>query len=325
MPKLKLTIIVANSLFIIALILFITSNTHSAQLVASTNSLAAADINPLDQATSADIAQTVAAVSNLPEYTAVSNQAQTAAANQAIATLSDNIVVTKPEIVTTALKSKADIFYYVTKPGDSVSSLSQKFGVTSNSIMWSNGLTSNSLTAGQRLVIPPVNAIVYTVKTGDTPASLAQKFNANEQQIIAYNDAQIAGIKPGEQVIIPNGQIQTQSTYANYSFSPTYGYNGYDYGYCTWYVATQIPVPSNWGNASSWAYYATLSGWNVSTTPTIGSIAQTAYAAGGQGHVGIVEAIKGSQVEIRDMNYLYWDVVSNHWTPIASFQHYITP
>ena len=291
-------------------------------------------INPLDQASSANIALTVAQVTNLPETTAVANQAQTAAANEAMASDTVN-VISKPEVVKTALKSRADIFYYITKPGDTVASLAQRFGVTSNSIMWSNGLTSNTLSAGQKLVIPPINGIVYTVKQGDTPASLAQKFSSNEQQIIAYNNAQIGGLKVGEQIIVPNGQVQTasyqtsgQGGLAGWS-GPTYGYNGYDFGYCTWYVATQIAVPSDWGNASSWAYYASLSGWNVSTTPTVGSIAQTALAAGGEGHVAIVEGVNGNLIHVRDMNNYGdgggWDRVGSAWVPASTFQHFITP
>jgi surface antigen len=269
----------------------------------------------------------------LPESTAVANQAQSAEANEAMASDTDNIV-SKPEVVTTALKSRADIFNYTAQSNDSVASLAQKFGVTSNSIMWSNGLTSNTINAGKVLTIPPVNGIVYTVKTGDTPASLAQKYGANQQEIIAYNDAEISGLKVGEQIIIPNGQVQTAS-YSSPSLSaaswggPTYGYNGYDFGYCTWYVATQVAVPSNWGNASSWAYYASMSGWNVSTTPTVGAVAQTALAAGGEGHVAVVDGVNGDMIHIKDMNNYGdgggWDRVGGGWVTASTFQHFITP
>jgi len=46
------------------------------------------------------------------------------------------------------------------------------------------------------------------------------------------------------------------------------------------------------GNASSWAYYAVLSGWTVSSSPQVGAIAQTSYAAGGEGHVAVVDAVR---------------------------------
>jgi LysM repeat protein len=282
-------------------------------------------INPLDQVSSANIALAVATITNLPEATSISNQAETQNAEVAMASTATNII-SKPQITTTSLKSRYDIFSYIVQNGDTVDSLAQKFGITSNSIMWSNNLNSNQLIPGQKLEIPPMNGIVYTVQSGDTIASLAQKYNVSQSQLIAYNDAEINGIHVGEKLLIPNGTIQA-ATPVSYSWSgPSYGYNGYDYGYCTWYVASVISVPDNWGNASSWAYYAAQSGWNVSSNPRIGAIAQTPYAAGGQGHVAIVQAVSanGSEVLIKDMNGLAgWDHVGEGWVPTSTFPNYI--
>ncbi len=107
---------------------------------------------------------------------------------------------------------------------------------------------------------------------------------------------------------------------------PIYGFNGYDYGFCTWYVASQIAVPSNWGNASSWSYYASISGWSVSSTPSVGAIAQTPYAAGGEGHVAIVDAVNGNLIKYRDMNGLAgWGAVGySGWVSASTFPNYIS-
>ncbi len=287
-----------------------------------------APTNPLDQLSSADIAQSVASLTNLPEATAVRNQAQTVSAELAVTPAQDS-VITKPQVVTTALKSREDIQNYATQTGDTVSSVAAKFNVTSNSIKWSNNLTSDSLHAGTSLVIPPINGIVYTVKAGDTPSTLATKYSVGSDQIIAFNDAEIGGIQPGEQILIPNGQPPAAPVY---SFFATYSSgggasNGYDFGFCTWYVATQVSVPTNWGNASSWSYYAALSGWTVSSTPVVGAIAQTPYAAGGLGHVAVVDAVSpdGTQIQYRDMNGLAgWDRVGySGWVSASTYPHYI--
>jgi surface antigen len=244
-------------------------------------------------------------------------------------------VVAKPQIVSTALKSRDDIKTYVAVAGDTVSTVAQKFGITSDSIKWSNGLTSDTLALGTKLVIPPVNGVVYTVKSGDTVQSLAAKYKASADQIVAYNDAEIAGITPGEQLLIPNGQIQAAPAratgggggvyLAGGSFTPQYGSNGYDYGYCTYYAAARSGAPGNWGNANTWAYYAALSGWTVSSTPRPGAIAQT--SAGYLGHVAIVEAVSadGSQIKYSDMNGIAgWGRVGySDWVPVGHFQHYI--
>ena len=295
---------------------------QSAPLVSTANASAVA--NPLDQLSSAEIAVSIANMAHLPEATAVKNQAETVNAELAVAP-AEEVVIAKPQVVATALKSRADITTYTTVAGDTIASIAAKFGVTSNSVLWSNNLTGTVLPAGLKLTIPPINGLVYTVKAGDTPQSLAATYSSNAAQIIAYNDAEISGLQTGEQIIIPNGQKPAPE--ADLNFYPSYGTNGYDFGYCTWYVATQVPVPSNWGNASSWAYYASLSGWTVSTTPQVGAIAQTADAAGGEGHVAVVNAVSpdGTEIQFRDMNGVAgWDRVGySGWVPISTFQHYI--
>lgn len=308
------------------------TNSLSALLV-SNNATTAATANPLDQLSSADIAQTVAQLGGLPETTAITNQVQSQAAEVAIASSNDN-VVTKPQVVATALKSRADIQTYITKPGDTVSSLAAKFGVTSDSIRWSNNIAGDSVPAGTKLLIPPVSGVIYTVKPGDTADSLAAKFSTSKAQIIAYNDAEISGLHVGEQILIPNATQATAffaasggtvgTTAFPWGSGPMYGFNGYDYGYCTWYVATQVPVPGNWGNASSWAYYARMSGWNVSTTPAVGSIAQR---GGGEGHVAVVIGVNPADgsVTVRDMNgFAGWGAVGTGTVSAGFFQNFIT-
>jgi LysM repeat protein len=277
----------ANAAIALIVLGFVLHSSH-ATTKASSSPLSGSDnisapASPLDQLSSADIALTVARMSSLPESTAITNQAQSQAADLATAA-SNNDVVSKPQVVTTALKSRANIQDYTTVAGDTVESVATKFGVTSDSIRLSNNLTGDGLTAGQTLVIPPVNGVVYTVKAGDTVDSIASQFHADKDQLVAFNDGEISGFTTGEQIIVPNGTQQQANTAAaiagaaGLSFpwggsGPIYGYNGYDYGYCTWYVATQIKVPANWGNAATWAYYARLSGWNVGKAPSPGSIA----------------------------------------------------
>ncbi len=308
------------------------SNLSTPAALSGSGSQAAA-ANPLDQVSSADIALTVARVNSLPETTAITNQAQSQEAEVAIAA-SNNNVINKPQVVATALKSSADIQAYTTVAGDTVSSLAAKFGVTSDSIRWSNGLNSDVIGVGTKLSIPPVNGIVYTVKAGDTPDSLAAKFRANKDKIIAYNDAEIKGLVVGQQIIIPEATEVAPVSAAvvasglsggfPWGSGPMYGFNGYDYGYCTWYVATQIAVPGNWGNAATWAYYAGLSGWNPNSPPVVGAIAQK---GGGLGHVAIVTAVSddGTMIQIRDMNGVagFGRVGYSDWMPASRYQHFI--
>lgn len=335
----RFSLVGLNVIILVGILSFVLNGSASNNELPKASSLSslsnASESNPLDQVSSADIALTVARMNDLPETTAISNQSQSQAAEVAISTSSNNVTA-KPEVVTTALKSKADIVDYTAVAGDTISSIAVKYGVTSDSIRWSNNLNGDSVAAGTKLSIPPVNGIVYTVKAGDTLDSLAAKFRASKDQIIAYNDNEIKGIAVGEKLLIPNGSVAaaaapvtTASSIAGGAFpwgnGPLYGYNGYDYGYCTWYVATQISVPANWGNAATWAFYAARSGWNVSGVPTVGAIAQK---GGGYGHVAIVDAVSpdGSMIMYKDMNGVagWGRVGQSGWVSVSRYEHYIS-
>jgi surface antigen len=333
-------LVAANALILGIATAFILHTSNSTKLSSSaalkSASVAGVQANPLDQVSSADIALTVARMSSLPESTAINSQAESQAVDMSRAVATDT-VVSKPQIVSTQLKSKADIQTYTTVAGDTVSALAQKFGVTSDSIRWSNSLSGDSLTVGTKLTIPPVNGIVYTVQAGDTVDSLASKYNASKDKIIAFNDAEISGLKPGSQIVIPDGtkavpvtaaQIARGSSGATgfpWGGSPIYGYNGYDYGYCTWYVANRLPVPSNWGNANTWDNLAPRSGWTVSSVPKAGAIGE--IDSGYYGHVAYVEAVSddGTMIKYSDMNGLagFGRVGYSGWVPASKFPHYI--
>jgi surface antigen len=289
---------------------------------------------PLDTISSADIAANIAKVTKLPEAVSVTNQADSFNAQLTSANV-DQTIVTKPQLVAGGTKSRKDIQKYAAVSGDTLSSLAIKFGVTSDSIRWSNSLTSESIPAGKELIIPPRNGVVYKVAASDTIDSIAQKYHANRDQLVAFNDIELSGLPIGEYILIPDGVQPTAPAavssrgYADssvvYGFSPTWGSNGYTYGYCTYYAASRVSIPNNWGNANTWAYYARLSGWTVSSMPIAGAIAQT--TAGWAGHVGIVEAVlpDGTMMKFSDMNGIagYGRVGYSDWVPISHFQNYI--
>lgn len=266
--------------------------------------------DPLDQLSSADIAVNLAQMTNLAEATAVTNQADSVGAELAVPPATTTVIA-KPQAVATDLKSRKDIATYIVQNGDTVGSIAAKFSVTSESIKWSNNLNSDNVAAGTQLTIPPVTGIVYTVKAGDTPDSLAQKYRANKEQIIAYNDAEITGLIVGEKIIIPNGQqpaVASARTAYGFAFGGTaiYGYNGYDRGFCTWYVANRRaeigrPIPANLGNASTWDDRAKAAGLPVDKVPRYGAAAVTSQR--GAGHVVFVEKVNDDgSIWVSEMN-----------------------
>ena len=321
-------LVVGNLVLLLGIGIFILTNRSASQTIrAGTINSAIATTssvqNPLDQLSAAQIALTAAQMAQLPEIKAVRSQADSDSILLAQAP-SDATILAKPVVVPTAQKSKQDIIRYEAQSGDTIQSIAAKYGITAESVRWSNNLSGNSLAAGTKLVIPPVNGIVYTVKAGDTPASLASRFRADVNQIITYNDAEINGLIPDEQIIIPNGSKEARLTYG--VFVASYSGNGYDYGYCTYYVAGRISVPNNWGNANTWDNYAAASGWSVSKVPRVGAIAQD--NGGWLGHVAVVDAVSadGSMIKYSDMNGLagWGRVGSSDWVPALSrFDNFI--
>jgi surface antigen len=290
-------------------------------------------VNPLDQVSSSDIAVNISRMSGLEESQKIAEDANSVDIELSMPPAGTSIAA-KPQVVATTLKSKKDIQTYVTQSGDTVTSIATKFGITtSDSIRWSNDLSNNTVPVGKTLYIPPVPGLVYVVKAGDTADSLATKYKADKDTIIAANDAELTPMKAGDRILIPNGTqpapvaVVTASAVAGFGWgsAPIYGFNGYTYGYCTWYVANKVAVPANWGNANTWDNRAALSGWIVSSIPKPGAVAQT--DRGSEGHVAYVEAVSddGTMIKYSDMNGLAgWGRVGySDWTSTSHFEHYI--
>ncbi|MCA9325267.1 LysM peptidoglycan-binding domain-containing protein [Candidatus Saccharibacteria bacterium] len=271
--------------------------------------------SPLDQLSSANIALTVAEMSNLPEKTPIVSQAISEDVELTQAATVSSSVSTKPQVVASAFKSAQDIKQYVVVKGDTVSKIASKFGVTSDSIRWSNNLTGNSVATGRKLWIPPVNGIVYVVKAGEDAATIAAKFDADRSKIIAFNDAELSGLKKGQRILVPYGSkaslVASTRSISGFSGTASYGYNGYDFGYCTYWVAVLRqkagnPVPANLGNAATWAIRAAAYGLPTGSTPRVGAAVVTSTS--GAGHVAYVTKVNSNgSIVISEMNHAGWN------------------
>lgn len=315
------------------------SQSSSSGIVQSQSIFQAEDSKPLDTLSSADVAVHVARLTGMQESTAVVNKADTVNAQLAVASNDDSVVV-KPQIIGAGLKSKKDIKKYTTVAGDTVALLSDRFGVSQDTIRVSNGLVGNAINVGREILISPVNGIIYTVKTGDTPDSIASRYHANRENLIAFNDAEVTGaFVAGEVIVIPDGIVPAvpvvsrsggaTSAGARFAFgtSAIYNSNGYDYGWCTWHAANRRkeigrPIPSNMGNAISWLSVARRAGLPTGNAPQAGAVVYHKNI-GGLGHVAFVEKINDDgSILISDMNYPAWGRVTYRTVGPAEFGSY---
>lgn len=280
----------------------------------------------IDQLAATELAATLAANVDLPVATNVRNQAISLSARNVLSQVSDDTIV-KPQSTQAANSSSHDVTVYKTKPGDTVDTVAAQFKLAKDTIRWSNNIQGDALEPNRDLLIPPVDGLIASAQAGDTVSSLAQKYGTSAERVLLFNDVDASGvITAGTQVVIPGGQVAAAptptpavavsrggaSTVVNYTNLTATG-NGYDYGYCTWYAfnrraALGRPIGGMWGNASSWATLARMSGFLVNSTPDVGAVMQTAYAAGGYGHVAVVESVNpDGSILVSEMNYAGWN------------------
>lgn len=278
----------------------------------------------VDEIVATDVALNIAKESNMPIASNIANLSISLAVKSELAQ-NDDSVINKSQL-TQSLTSSREITSYVAKAGDTASSIAAQFGISAQTVRWANNLTGDAVAAGSTLTISPIDGVIYTVKAGDTPESLATKYTASKDRIVTFNDLEISGMQAGTRIVIPSGTLPENMRPGYQAPRPAYygGYsdtsglsttginfrstssNGYAYGYCTWYAFERRmqlgkPIGGNWGNASSWAYFARASGYRVDNVPEVGAILQN---GGGLGHVAIVEDIlPDGTIVLSEMNY----------------------
>ncbi len=102
---------------------------------------------------------------------------------------------------------RKEIIEYETEPGDTLSSVAQKFNISLNTILWANNLSKGStLKTGQKLIVLPVSGVVHDVKKGDTLVQVAKLYKSGAEDIISFNNLSDEGdIFVGDILVVPNG------------------------------------------------------------------------------------------------------------------------
>ncbi len=104
-----------------------------------------------------------------------------------------------------------DSTIYVVKSGDTISRIADLQGISVDTVMWANNLTSSSfIRPGDKLIIPPGDGVMVDTKKGDTVEKLAKTYNSNPQLILEANKESLLPpnyeIRAGEKLFIPDGR-----------------------------------------------------------------------------------------------------------------------
>ncbi|NOZ05610.1 MAG: M23 family metallopeptidase [Chloroflexi bacterium] len=108
-------------------------------------------------------------------------------------------------------RPREEVITYVVEGGDTVSGIAEKFGITDDTLLWSNPSLENNpdlLSIGQKLAILPVEGVYHEVEPGDTIAALAKRYKVAPEAITNYP---LNNLNPpyvlsgGMKLVIPGG------------------------------------------------------------------------------------------------------------------------
>ena len=94
--------------------------------------------------------------------------------------------------------------YYVVKSADNLYKIANLYDTDVSELKRLNNLTSNTLSIGQRLIVPSKKDYqTYTVKSGDTLYGIARDFNTTVSAIQSLNNLATSNLSIGQKLLIP--------------------------------------------------------------------------------------------------------------------------
>lgn len=114
-------------------------------------------------------------------------------------------------------KNTKEVIEYTVQPGDTLASIAKEYGITTNTLLLANNLSSSSvIKVGQTLAILPVDGVLHAVESGDTVSVIAQTYKAKQSDIIAFNNlAHEDDIFIGDILIVPGGTMPKKAQAVN--------------------------------------------------------------------------------------------------------------
>lgn len=91
---------------------------------------------------------------------------------------------------------------YIVKKGDSLYTISRKYGISVDDIKRVNNLKSNTLSIGQELLIPSNDLDYYTVQRGDSLYSIAKKFGISVDYLKRKNNLTSNTLSIGQRLLL---------------------------------------------------------------------------------------------------------------------------
>lgn len=105
-------------------------------------------------------------------------------------------------------EARPKVITYTVVEGDTAEGIANKFGLKTETVLWSNDLTEwDILQIGQELLIPAVDGIVHTVAEGDTLWDISAEYGVEFATILEANpEVDPAALPIGAVLLIPGGE-----------------------------------------------------------------------------------------------------------------------
>lgn len=102
---------------------------------------------------------------------------------------------------------------YKVQSGDSISSITKKFGLSNISTLIAVNDIDNvrQLRAGQKLKIPSIDGLFYTVKKGNSLQGLSLKYNVTMEDLLDVNELETSDLAAGQVIFIPGAKLEPQA------------------------------------------------------------------------------------------------------------------
>lgn len=207
------------------------------------------------------------------------------------------------------------IITYEVQPGDTVSEIASRFGITMNTVLWVNDFeNANMVRPGMKLKILPVSGLLYKVANGDTIGSIAKKNNIGQDIIIYQNNLDPnSALAKGSELILPGAEKKLARPNRNVYISTERGRSlSQNPGYGTIYGggALLIPTAGNLTQGFRRGHYGidianrSLSSIHAAES---GKIIKAKYSGwnGGYGHHVIIDHGNGIQTLYAHLSDVY--------------------
>ena len=202
-------------------ILGISADNASADTVATSDAITSASVTSSSSITgqlSADVLNPATNSNPDPDTTTASTDIP----------VSDNAIMPEAASIANGTSTNpylnTEISVYTVRSGDTLSEIAKLFGVSVNTIIWANDLSSSpTLTQGETLVILPITGINYTftkadIAKGNPLQSVVKKYAADINEVLEYNDITLSSvINVGDTIIIPDVEVGTPEISTNSS------------------------------------------------------------------------------------------------------------